>query len=126
MLMKQQISTDEAPKADDILSQAVVSNGFIFVSGQVHNTTDGVLVDGFADVKFAQIMRNISAILSAAGAELNDIIKVSIYVTDIWQMTKINEVYAGYFTKPYPAREAICVKELPLGATIEVSVVAAK
>ena len=124
--MKQPISTDEAPKADQILSQAVISNGFIFVSGQIHNTTDGNLVDGFADIKFAQVMKNISAVLKAAGADLTDVVKVTIYVTDIWQLTKINEVYPTYFANPLPAREAVCVKELPLGATVEVSVIAAQ
>ena len=70
--------------------------------------------------------KNISEILKAADAELNDIVKVVIYVTDMAQMPKLNEVYPSYFAEPYPVREAVCVKELPLGATIEISVVATK
>ncbi|MDB5182615.1 MAG: Endoribonuclease [Candidatus Saccharibacteria bacterium] len=124
--MKQQIIASNAPKADAILSQAVVSNGFIFVSGQVHNTVEGKLVEGFPKEKLSQIMQNISAILSEAGATLDDIVKVTIYVTDMGQMPQINEEYPTYFKSFMPAREAICVKELPLGASIEISVIAAK
>lgn len=122
--MKNQIDTNNAPRADHILSQAVVSNGFIFVAGQVHNTIDGKLVDGSVEEKVQQIMSNISAILKAANASLDDVVKVVVYVTDMSQMPKLNEVYPTYFKKPYPAREAVCVKELPLGATIEISVMA--
>lgn len=124
--MRQQISTDKAPEADHILSQAIVSNGFIFVAGQVHNTTDGTLVTGFPEVRLAQIMKNISAVLEVAGATLDDVVKATIYVTDMELMQRINEAYPTYFKEPLPAREAICVKELPLGASIEISVIAAQ
>lgn len=118
--------TDDAPKADHILSQGLVSNGIVYVSGQIHNKPDGTVVDGSVEEKFGQIMQNITAILKAADATLNDVAKVVIYVTDMAQMPKINEVYPSYFSKPFPVREAVCVKELPLGATIEISVIAAK
>lgn len=124
--MKQKISTDNAPKADAILSQAIVSNGFVFVAGQVHVKPDGTVVEGSVSEKVAQIMSNVSAILKAADSGLNDIVKVTIYVTDMSQMLELNEVYPSYFTEPFPAREAVCVKELPLGTTIEISVTAAK
>jgi 2-iminobutanoate/2-iminopropanoate deaminase len=124
--MKQKISTDKAPKADHILSQGIVSNGTIYVAGQVHSKPDGTIVEGSVDEKVAQIMSNISEILQSADATLNDILKVVIYVTDMTQMPKLNEVYPSYFSEPYPVREAVCVKELPLGATIEISVVASK
>lgn len=124
--MKQQISTDGAPKAAHILSQGIVSNGAIYVAGQIHSTPDGVIVDGTVEEKVEQIMKNIEAILKAADASLNNIVKAVIYVTDMAQMPKLNEVYPSYFTEPYPVREAVCVKELPLGATIEISVVATK
>jgi len=124
--MKSQIKTDDAPKADHILSQAIVSNGLIFVSGQIHNTPEGSLVDGSVQEKMAQVMHNIEAILMAADATLNDIVKVTVYVTDMAQMPELNRAYPTYFTEPYPAREAVCVNELPLSATIEMSVIAAK
>ncbi|MGE5309849.1 MAG: Rid family detoxifying hydrolase [Sphaerimonospora mesophila] len=124
--MKQQVSTDNAPKAEHILSQAVVSNGTIYVSGQIHQKPDGTVIEGSVQKKVDQIMQNIAAILQAAHADLDDIVKVVIYVTDMAQMSELNEVYPTYFTKPLPVREAIGVQALPLGATIEMSVVAAK
>lgn len=123
--MKQQITATGAPNATQVYSQAIKTNGLIFVSGQIHNTPDGVLLDGTPEEKLAQIFKNITAILAAADATLNDIVKVSIFVADIADLPQINAVYASYFEQPLPAREAVCVKALPLGATIEVSVVAA-
>jgi len=122
--MKESISTDDAPSAKHLLSQAIVSNGFIFVAGQVHVKSDGTVVEGSTEDKVQQIMSNIEAILKAADANLNDVVKVVIYVTDMAIMPKLNEVYPTYFTEPFPAREAVCVKELPLGASIEISVIA--
>lgn len=124
--MNYRVATDGAPKAEALLSQAIEANGLIFVAGQIHNTVDGKMIEGTVEDKLAQIMNNISAILNAAGATLNDIVKVTIYVTDMAQMPALNAVYPTYFNGPLPAREALCVKELPLGATIEVSVIAAK
>lgn len=123
--MKQQIKTDNTASAH-ILSQGIVSNGLIFLSGQVHATPDLKLVEGTTAEKVAQIMKNISTILEAAEATLNDIVKVVIYVTDMSIMPELNEVYPTYFEQPLPVREAICVSALPLGASIEFSIIAAK
>ena len=122
--MKKQIITKTPSKASHILSEAIESNGFVFVSGQIHQAPDGSIVEGSVTEKMKQIMTNISEILISAGANLNDIVKVTIYVTDMSQMPEFNEQYPKYFDTPYPAREAVCVKELPLGATIEISVIA--
>ena len=84
------------------------------------------MVEGSVKDKMEQIMQNISAILKAADATLDDIVKVVIYVTDMAQVPELNEVYPTYFNEPFPVREAVCVQALPLGATIEISVVAAK
>ncbi len=121
--MKRQVITDNT-KSENILSQGIISNGFVFVSGQVHATPDLVLVEGTTKDKLAQIMENIKTILEAADTKLDDIVKVVIYVTDMSVMPEINEVYPSYFEKPYPVREAVCVKALPLGASIELSVIA--
>lgn len=115
----------DAPDAP-FLSQAIISDGTIYVSGQIHNKPDGTIVDGSVKEKLDQIMLNISEILKAADVTLDNIVKVVVYVTDMAQMPELNEVYPTYFSKPFPVREAVCVKELPLGATIEISVVAAK
>ncbi len=124
--MKQQLSTNNAPSADHILSQGVISNGTIYVAGQIYQKPDGTMLDGSVKEKVDQIMQNISAILQEADVTLGDVVKVVVYVTDMAQMLELNEVYPTYFTKPFPAREAICVQALPLGATIEISVVAQK
>jgi 2-iminobutanoate/2-iminopropanoate deaminase len=123
--MKQPASTPNAPDAP-FLSQAIISNGVVYVSGQIHSKSDGTIVEGSVKEKVDQIMQNISAILKAADATLDDIVKVVIYVTDMAQMPELSEVYPTYFTEPYPVREAVGIQTLPLGATIEISVVAAK
>lgn len=123
--MKSQVSTLNAPGAP-FLSQAIICNGTIYVSGQIHGKADGSIVEGTVKEKVEQIMQNISEILKAADATLDDIVKVVIYVTDMAQMPELNEVYPAYFNKPFPVREAVCVQALPLGATIEISVVAEK
>ncbi len=122
--MKQQVKTSNTASAH-ILSQGIISNGFIFVSGQVYAKPDLTLIEGTTEEKIAQIMKNISIILETAGASLDDIVKVVIYVTDMSIMPALNKVYPTYFTEPYPVREAVCVSALPLGATIEFSVIAA-
>lgn len=124
--MKEQVSTDDAPKADHILSQGIISNGTIYVAGQIHSKPDGSMVEGSVKEKVDQIMQNIAAILKATDTSLDNIVKVVIYVTDMAQMPELNEVYPTYFTEPFPVREAVGVQALPLGATIEISVVAVK
>lgn len=123
--MKQPATTQNAPDAP-FLSQAIISNGTIYVSGQIYSKSDGSIVEGSVKEKLDQIMQNISEILKAADATLKDVVKVVIYVTDMAQMPELNEAYPGYFTEPFPVREAVCVQALPLGATIEISVIASK
>ena len=124
--MKENVSTGEAPAADAILSQAIIANGFVFVAGQIHNKPDGTMVEGSPTDKMQQIVRNIDAILKAANSDLGSIVKVTIYVTDMGMMPELNTIYPTLFPEPFPAREAVCVRELPLGASIELSVIAAQ
>ncbi len=124
--MKTKIETDKAPSAKTFLSQAIATDNLIFVAGQIHSTPDGQVIGTTVAEKVKQIMQNISEILKAAGSDLNNVVKATVYVTDMSQMKEFNEVYPTYFSEPYPAREAVCVKELPLGATIEISVIAVK
>lgn len=122
--MKEKVATNNAPKAEGLLSQAIISNGFIFVAGQIHMTPDGKLIEGSTEDKVRQIMKNIEAILKAADSALSSVVKATVYLTDITLLEDLNKVYPGYFKEPLPAREAVCVKELPLGASIEISVIA--
>ena len=121
--MKKEVVTSNT-KSAHLLSQAIISNGFIFVSGQVHAKPDLTLVHGTTTQKVTQIMNNIKTILAAVDATLDNIVKVVIYVTDMSLMPELNEIYPTFFKKPLPVREAVCVKALPLGAEIEISVIA--
>lgn len=124
--MKQSATTNDAPGAPAFLSQALTTNGFIFMAGQIYALPDNTLVGDTTEEKVVQIMKNLEAILKSAGASLNNIVKVVIYVTDMAVMPDFNKVYPTYFAEPYPVREAVCVKALPLGASIEISVIAEK
>jgi 2-iminobutanoate/2-iminopropanoate deaminase len=124
--MKKEIKTPKAQSAIGLLSQALEVSGFIFTSGFIHVTPEGEVVDGSTEDKFKQVMQNIEEVLRVAGADLNDVIKVTIYVTDMALLPDLNKLYVTYFKEPLPVREAVCVKELPLGAKIEISVVAIK
>ena len=125
LAVKKEIKADRVAVAPT-LSQAIEANGTIFVSGQIHANAEWKLVGETVQEKLEAIFANIRAILEAADLTLNDIVKATIYVTDMAQMPELNQYYPTYFTAPLPAREAVCVKALPLGATIEISVVAAK
>jgi 2-iminobutanoate/2-iminopropanoate deaminase len=124
--MKKAVKTKKAPAAPGLLSQAIEQDGLIFTSGQIHLTTDGSLVKGSMAEKTKQVMSNLKAILKAAGLGFENVLKTTVYVTDMAEYGEFNKVYINYFKEPFPAREVICVKELPLGASLEVSLVAKK
>lgn len=124
--MKQAIKTNKAPGTESLLSQGILANNFVFTGGFIHSTVDGKLVEGSVEVKVTQIMKNLEAVLNEAGLGFDDVVKATIYVTDILDLPLLNDVYKTYFTQALPAREGICVKALPLGASIEISMVALK
>lgn len=124
--MKTKVETNDAPQAQGLLSQAIIDNGFIFVAGQIHMTPDGKLVQGSTEDRVRQIMKNLEVVLKAANVSFSNVVKATVYVTDMNELKELNRVYATYFSDPFPAREAVCVKELPLGASIEISLIAAK
>lgn len=106
-------------------SPSVTKNGFVFISGQVH-LKDGQLLEGSIEEQTHQIMKNILALLEKEGLTFNDVVKTTIYTTDMSLYAQVNEVYVSYFAETLPAREMIGVKELPLGARLEISMIAAK
>ncbi len=124
--MKAKVQTDKAPKATGPFSQAVIEGNFVFTSGQVYLTPEGKLLEGTIEEQAHQVMKNLKAILEEAGTSFDNVVKTTIYVTDMSLYGKINEVYGSYFSEPYPARETVCVKELPLGAKVEISMIAVK
>lgn len=124
--MKRAISTPNSDSVPEILSQAIDTGPLVFVSGQININPAGEMIGESVEEKLSQIMKNAEAILSAANLTLDHIVKATILVTDLAQMPEINQFYPTYFTAPYPAREAIGVNQLPLGATIEISFIASR
>lgn len=107
------------------LSGAYEARGLVFVSGQIH-MHNGQLVGTTIEEKMSVIVSNIQNILNEAGLTLNDIVKVTLYLTDMSQLPALNKVYINYFQHPLPARTAIGVSSLPLGASLEMEVIAAR
>jgi 2-iminobutanoate/2-iminopropanoate deaminase len=124
--MKSKIETDKAPKATGPFSQGIVANNFVFTAGQIHLTLEGKLLEGTIEEKTHQVMKNLRAILEAENLDFKNVVKTTIYVTDMSVYGKINEVYGSYMSDPYPARETICVRALPLGAEVEISMIAVR
>ncbi|MCO6025227.1 RidA family protein [Prevotella cerevisiae] len=121
------IHTNNAPAAIGPYSQAIEVNGFVFASGQIPiDPKTGQLVPGGIKEQTKQALTNAGNILKAAGTDLNHVVKTTVYLDNIDDFTAMNEVYAGFFTEPFPARSAVAVKKLPKGALVEVEVLAAK
>jgi 2-iminobutanoate/2-iminopropanoate deaminase len=113
------------PTAGGPFSQLVKVDNLLFLSGQVaqdHNT--GKLIEGDVGAQVTQIFSNIGAVLGAAGCDVSHVVKVNVYLTDMHDYAAMNEAYSACFSAPYPARTAIAVVALPLGARIEIEVVA--
>jgi len=106
-------------------SPAISKNSFVFVSGQIHLSNDGTLFEGTIEEQTQIIMKKIQAILEEAGSSLDNVVKVTIYTTDLSLYSQVNEVYMSYFPLTLPAREMVEVSKLPLGARLEISVIAA-
>lgn len=118
------ISTENAPAAIGPYSQAVRVGDFVFASGQIPLTAQGEFVDGDAATQAEQCLDNVTAVLAAAGLTLANVVKVTVFLTDMADFTSVNEVYGARFSAPFPARSAIAVQALPKGAKVEVEVVA--
>lgn len=125
--MKRIIETSDAPQAVGPYSQAVEVNGTLFVSGQVAlDPTTMKLVEGGIKEQTLQVMKNIGAILNAAGYDYSDVVKSTCLLSDIENFKPMNEVYGQFYTERKPARAAYAVKDLPLGALIEIETIAMK
>ena len=125
--MKRIIETPNAPQAIGPYSQAVEINNTLYISGQIPlDPETKKIVDGGIKEQTKQVLKNIGAILEAAGYSYADVIKSTCLLSDINNFQAMNEVYGQFYTKDYPARAAFAVKDLPLGALIEIETVAAK
>ena len=120
------ISTDDAPKPVGPYSSGVEADGFVFTAGQVgRDPVSGELAQGL-EAQARQALMNTEAVLKAAGLTFHDVVKVTIYVTDIGQFSKINEIYGRALGDARPARSVIGVAALPLGSAIEIDAIAAR
>jgi reactive intermediate/imine deaminase len=115
------ISTDQAPAAIGTYSQAVKVGTAVYLSGQIPLVpeTMQMVSEDFAE-QTHQVFKNLTAVCEAAGGQLQDMVKVNIFLTDLSQFAIVNEIMSQYFRTPYPARAAIGVKELPRGAQVEI------
>jgi len=121
------ISTTKAPAAIGPYSQAIEVNGFVYASGQIPiDPATGQFVEGGIKEQTRQSLTNAQNILKEAGTDLSHVVKTTVYLSDIANFAPMNEIYAEFFTEPYPARSAVAVKDLPKGALVEIEVLAAK
>ena len=125
--MKKIISTEKAPKAIGPYSQAVESNGILYISGQIPiNPETGKLIEGDIKEQTEQVMKNIEAVLEAAGYAFSDVVKSTCLLNDMNNFAAMNEVYGKYYQSDPPARAAYAVVKLPLGSLIEIETIAVK
>lgn len=125
--MKQLISTKSAPAAIGPYSQAIEVNGMIFLSGMLPiDCVTGDLVRGDIKEQTTQIFVNIKAVLSAAGANIDNIVKTTVLLDDMSHFDGMNQIYSAQFEEPFPARTTVAVKALPKSALVEIEVIAVK
>ncbi len=122
---KRAVETSDAPKAIGPYSQAIIANGFIFTAGQVGaDPKTGLLIEGGIAEQTEQVLKNLSAVLKASGTNLDAVVKTTVFLADINDFAKMNEVYAKWFKKPFPARSTVQVARLPRDAKVEIEAVA--
>jgi 2-iminobutanoate/2-iminopropanoate deaminase len=123
--IRQAVATDKAPQAIGPYSQAVRAGSLLFVSGQVPiDPATGQLIDGDIAAQTDRVMRNLAAILEAAGASMDHVVRCTVYLADMNDFAAMNEVYGAYFSAPAPARATIQAARLPKDARVEIDVIA--
>lgn len=124
---KKVLHTDKAPAAIGPYSQAIEVNGFVFASGQIPiNPATGEVVEGGIQEQTRQALTNASEVMKAAGLDLSHVVKTTVFMADMNDFAAMNEVYATFFSAPFPARSAVGVKTLPKGVLVEVECIAVK
>lgn len=125
--MNKQISTNKAPAAIGPYSQAIEAGGMVFASGQLPiDPATGAFVEGGVKEQTRQSLTNVQNILREAGVDLSHVVKTTVFLSDMANFGAMNEVYAEFFTQPFPARSAVAVKTLPKDALVEVECIAVK
>ncbi len=125
-MSKKIIHTDKAPQAIGTYSQAVNHQGLVFISGQIPLDPESMeMVTGGIEAQIHRVFKNLSAICTAAGGSLDDIVKLSVFLTDMVNFPQVNAIMEQYFTAPYPARAAIGVSALPKDSEVEMEAILA-
>ena len=123
--MKTVVSASDAPQAIGPYSQAIKANGFMFLSGQIPMNPESGRIEAVDTVgQTRQVMENIQAVLGSEGLLFSDVVKTTIFLTNLDDFTRVNEVYGSYFEEDPPARSTVQVAGLPKGAKVEIEVVA--
>lgn len=123
-MKKEAIQSDKAPKAIGTYSQAVKAGKTIYLSGQIPLNPDTMtLVEGDMEFQIRQVFDNLSAVANASGGTMDDIVKLSVFLTDLSHFPLVNEIMSQYFQKPYPARAAIGISSLPKDAGVEMDAI---
>ena len=123
--MKQAITSQEAPAAIGPYSQAVRAGALVFLSGQIPlDPATGQLVSGDITAQTVRVMKNLEAVLAAAGCATSDVVRTTIYLTDLGHFAAVNEAYGKFFEAPFPARATVQVAALPRGAQVEIDAIA--
>jgi 2-iminobutanoate/2-iminopropanoate deaminase len=125
IVMKKQVQTDKAPKAIGPYSQGIIANGFVFCSGQIPiDPATGELNTGSIEDQSRQVLKNLGAVLEAAGSSFDEVVKCTVFLQDMNDFAKMNAVYAEFFKAPSPARAAVQVARLPRDVKIEIEAIA--
>ena len=122
-MARQPIHTDDAPRAIGAYSQAVRAGNTIYLSGQVGLEPATMTLAEGIDAQLDRVLRNLRAVAAAAGATLDDAVKVTVFLTDMANFARVNEAMAQFFAQPYPARAAVGVASLPRGALVEIEAI---
>ena len=117
------VHTDAAPKAIGTYSQAVRCGGTVYLAGQIGLDPATMEVVPGIEPQIRRVFDNLRAVAQAAGGSLGDVVKLTVYLTDLGNFARLNEIMAGYFSEPYPARAAVGVASLPRGALVEVDAI---
>lgn len=124
-MTKQALQTPNAPQAIGTYSQAIRTDGFVYLSGQIGLDPKSMQLTDGIEAQIHQVFRNLQAVATAAGANLDHAVKITVFLTDLANFAKLNEIMAQYFSQPYPARSAVGVSQLPRGALVEIEAILA-
>ena len=122
-MARQPIHTDDAPRAIGAYSQAVRAGNTIYLSGQIGLEPATMTLAEGIDAQLDRVLRNLRAVAAAAGATLDDAVRVTVFLTDMGNFARVNEAMAQFFAQPYPARAAVGVASLPRGALVEIEAI---